>query len=131
MLPSPSFINLIIASPAFRGAARDLPDQFWRLQLVYDCRWIDQGSLRQGLAQAGGQVNYKDLIHPVEEAGARPEDGMNKEQDSWLNLKNRHRMWTCCEVILETLGKEAKSTVPSIKSAKPGERPANVMQQIP
>ncbi|GIC93077.1 uncharacterized protein Aud_009556 [Aspergillus udagawae] len=113
MLPSPSVINLVIASTAFRGAVRALPDHFWRLRLVYDCPWTDQVSLRQSVAQAGGQVNYKNLIRLIKEAAARPEDGMNKTQASWLNLKNRHRIWTCCEVILEKLGREAESRVPS------------------
>ncbi|KAF7180401.1 hypothetical protein CNMCM7691_009569 [Aspergillus felis] len=113
MLPSPSIINLVIASTAFRGAARALPDHFWRLRLGYDCPWIDQDSLRQNLAQAGGQVDYKDLIRLIKGAAARPGDGENKTQGSWLSLKNRHRIWTCCEVILEKLEKEAKLRVPS------------------
>ncbi|KAF4228985.1 hypothetical protein CNMCM6805_001779 [Aspergillus fumigatiaffinis] len=116
MLPSASIIDLVIASTAFRGAARDLPDQFWRLRLAYDCPWIDQDSLRQNIAQAGGQVNYKDLIRLIKEAAARPEDGKNGDQDSWLNIKNRHRIWICCEVILGKLEKEAKSWVPFSQS---------------
>ncbi|KAF7133988.1 hypothetical protein CNMCM5793_005514 [Aspergillus hiratsukae] len=118
MLPSPSVINLVIASPAFRGAARDLPANFWRLRLGYDCPWIDGDSLWQNLAQADRQVNYKELIHLIKEAAARPEDGMNEPQDSWLNLKNRHRIWTCCEVILEKLEKAGKLWVPSQPECK-------------
>lgn len=106
MLPSPSIINMVIASAAFRGATCDLPDSFWRLRLDYDCPWIDQGSLRQKITQTGGQVNYKALIRLIKEAAARPEDRMNKDQDSWLNFRNRHRIWTCCEVILRKLEKE-------------------------
>jgi hypothetical protein len=112
ILPSPSVINLVIASPAFRGAARDLPDHFWRLRLAYDCPWIDGDSLRQSLAQADGLVNYKDLLRLIKEAAARPEDGMNEPQDDWLNLKNRRRIWTCCEAILEKLHNGAKSCAP-------------------
>ncbi|EAW20739.1 F-box domain protein [Aspergillus fischeri NRRL 181] len=119
MLPSPSVINLVIASTAFRGATRDLPDHFWRLRLGYDCPWIDQDSIRQNIAQTGGQVNYKDLIRLVKEAAAKPEDGINEDQDSWLNLRNRHRIWTCCEVILGKL--EAKSWVPFQSKCESGE----------
>ncbi|PKX88202.1 uncharacterized protein P174DRAFT_446579, partial [Aspergillus novofumigatus IBT 16806] len=117
MLPSPSIIDLVIASAVFRGAARDLPDHFWRLRLAYDCPLIDQDSLRQNIAQAGGQANYKDLIRLIKAAAARPEDGMNEDRDTWLNLRNRHRIWTCCEVILGKLEKEAKSCVPFSQSA--------------
>ncbi|RLM00358.1 hypothetical protein CFD26_100691 [Aspergillus turcosus] len=112
MLPSPSVLNLVIVSPAFRGAARDLPDHFWRLRLAYDCPWIDGDSLQQSLAQADGQVNYKDLIRLIKEAAARPEDGTNEPQDRCLNLKNRHRIWTCCEAILDKVEEKTKSCVP-------------------
>ncbi|KAL2834924.1 hypothetical protein BDW59DRAFT_136822 [Aspergillus cavernicola] len=101
LLPSRSVVNLFLSSRAFRGAPNTLPRAFWRSRIYTDTPWILGTSLHGTISGESRRVNYKSLLRLLKHASARPVDGKNARFEAHLSLKNRRRIWACCEGIVD------------------------------
>jgi hypothetical protein len=103
LLPSNSVLNLFLSSRAFYGASTILPPAFWKSRIYHDTPWIQESSLHETLLTESARVDYKSLFLLLKDASASPMDGRNSRYEIYLSLKNRRRIWTCCEGILDII----------------------------
>jgi hypothetical protein len=107
ILPTPSVLNLLLASPNFRHFTNGkLPDSFWKSRLYFDMPWCADIVLEQVKQQrdAGVAVRYDQLFSLLKETSMPDESGTESEASSnigFMALKNRRRIWRNCEMILE------------------------------
>lgn len=103
MLPTPSVLNLFLASPDFRQHARRLSSSFWKSRIFLDLPWCADMVLSQ-IDQEGsdsGRVQFNLLFGLLKEALACP--GYYAECFKFMGLKNRRRIWLNCERILKDI----------------------------
>ncbi|BCS29320.1 uncharacterized protein APUU_70890A [Aspergillus puulaauensis] len=110
LLPSESVLNLFLSSHSFREASTCLPGAFWRSRIYTDTPWIEGTSLFETVSNLDEKVDYKTLLCLLKETSASLPGGRNSRYETNLSLKNRRRIWTCCEGILDILSRRTKES---------------------
>lgn len=120
-LPGRSITNLMVASFSVRESGGSL----WRTRLARDVPWQQRTSLYKSLGERRSFIQYGTLLNLLENISSSPKDaGDLKHEDEWLGLKNRRRIWTCCEKIIE----DVESRFAAAKSA--GGFPSKEMKSL-
>ncbi|KAL4900083.1 hypothetical protein BDW74DRAFT_103509 [Aspergillus multicolor] len=103
LLPTPSVLNLFLASFDFRRCAEHLPPSFWKSRLFFDIPWcadIILSQLRRQDKQGESKVQFGQLLRFLREfyesSGSEPDD----KDLEFKGLRNRRRIWLNCERIL-------------------------------
>ena len=110
LLPSNSVLNLFLSSRAFHGVSTTLPPGFWKSRIYHDTPWVEGTSLDETVLRGTARVNYKCLLFLLKDASGSLPDGRNSRYEIGLSLKNRRRIWTCCEGILDIMGLSTKDS---------------------
>lgn len=110
LLPSESVLNLFLSSYSFRGASTRLPRAFWRSRIYTETPWIEGTSLFETVSSLDERVDYKKLLSLLKETSASCPEGRNARYETNLSLKNRRRVWSCCEGILDILSRRTKES---------------------
>lgn len=110
LLPSESVLNLFLSSRSFRAASTCLPGAFWRSRIYTDTPWIEGTSLFEIVSNLDKKVDYRKLLSLLKETSASLSGGRNTRYETNLSLKNRRRIWTCCEGILDILSRRTKES---------------------
>lgn len=82
-----------------------LPRAFLRSRIYTDTPWIAGTSLFETVSNMYEKVDYRKLLSLLKESSASLPEGKNTRYETDLSLKNRRRIWSCCEGILEILSR--------------------------
>ncbi|XHF98664.1 hypothetical protein AWENTII_002209 [Aspergillus wentii] len=107
-LPSPSAMNLFIASPSFRYTGQNVTGSFWKSRIFLDMPWYEEDTLRNQIKQEKKSVQYSHLFHLLKHVSALP--GRNDGATDYLQIKNRHRIWLNCQRILGAIERRFAQT---------------------
>ncbi|KAL2856945.1 hypothetical protein BJX68DRAFT_229778 [Aspergillus pseudodeflectus] len=130
LLPAKSVLNSFLSSRVLCASSAGLPQSFWKSRIFTDIPWAVRPSLLTSISQETGRVDYQNLLKLLKKAGAAPPNGRNARYETWLSLKNRRRIWTCCEGILEVmdLGRKESGYVSRELEALTSSRIARIRQ---
>jgi hypothetical protein len=103
LLPAKSVLNSFLSSRVLCASSAGLPQSFWKSRIFTDMPWAVRPSLLMSISQETGRVDSKVLLELLRKAGAAPSGGRNARYEAWLSLKNRRRIWKCCEGILDVM----------------------------
>ncbi|KAL2797591.1 hypothetical protein BJX66DRAFT_86866 [Aspergillus keveii] len=103
LLPAKSVLNSFLSSRVLCASSAGLPQSFWKSRIFTDMPWAVRPSLLMSISRETGRVDSKVLLQLLRKAGAAPSGGRNARYEAWLSLKNRRRIWKCCEGILDVM----------------------------
>ncbi|KAL3467792.1 hypothetical protein BJX64DRAFT_283260 [Aspergillus heterothallicus] len=110
LLPAQSILNLFVSSRIIHAASASLSQAFWKSRIYKDAQWATSLSLASSLEAEKGKVDYRALLLLLKEASATPLNGSNARDETFLSLKNRRRIWACCEGILDVMETRRKES---------------------
>ncbi|PLB47557.1 hypothetical protein P170DRAFT_510385 [Aspergillus steynii IBT 23096] len=99
-IPYKSMVSLMLVSYSVREAGGSI----WRTRLATDIPWHQGTQLFQSLAERKSFIKYGTLLKLLEKVSSDSGniDGVESDQQ-WLGLRNRRRIWACCERIVEDI----------------------------
>ncbi|KAL4943094.1 hypothetical protein BDV06DRAFT_234964 [Aspergillus oleicola] len=110
LLPTPSVLNLFLASPDFRRCAEHLPFSFWKSRLFFDVPWCAdiilshmQPAQCNGTEKDKHKVQFDRLLRFLKEFYKAPGQEPDAENLEYKGLKNRRRIWLICERIVREM----------------------------
>ncbi|KAL4953275.1 hypothetical protein BDW69DRAFT_6953 [Aspergillus filifer] len=109
-LPSPSVLNIFLASPDFRRCAEHLPPSFWKSRLLFDVPWSAdtilshiQTAQRKGSGNGKSKVQFDRLLRFLKEFHKAPKQEHDAENLESKGLRNRRRIWLIYERIVREM----------------------------
>jgi hypothetical protein len=110
LLPSSSILSLLLSSRAFCAASINPPPSFCKSRILKDTPWFEGTSLHETLSKETAKIDHENLLSVLKNASYSLPDGRNTRYEIYLSLKNRRRIWTCCEGILDIMEQQSKDS---------------------